>query len=88
MKWLTTSNRGKHLLGIFIVSLFGTALMGIGCIATMEFKDCQHDRVNSGKPIHRWNWRCWDWLDCLAGAIGCILATAIHAVIILIIVKT
>ena len=28
-------------MGIMVVSMLGTILMGIGCIAGMEFKDCQ-----------------------------------------------
>ena len=87
MSWINTSNRDKHLIGIFALSLIGTALMGIGCILGLELKDCQQDKKNTSKPISQWNWRRWDWLDCLAGAIGCILATAIHAIIILIIIK-
>ena len=39
MKWIIESNRWKHLVGVFVVSLFGTLLMGIGCIGGMEFKD-------------------------------------------------
>ena len=87
MKWLFVSNRWKHLMGIFIVSLFGTLLMGIGCIGGMEFKDVHHANGDS-KPISQWDWSPWDWLDCLAGLIGGLLATAIHAAIILLIIKT
>lgn len=87
MNWIE-SNRKQHFVGIFIVSLFGTLLMGIGCIAGMEFKDCHHDKLNAGKPIKRWNWRCWDWQDCLAGALGGIAATAIQLLIIVLITQT
>lgn len=38
--WLEGSNRKKHLIGVFLLSLFGTILMGIGAIIGMEFKDC------------------------------------------------
>jgi len=79
-KWLNESNRMKHLIGVFIVSLFGTALMGIGCIGGMEFKDCHYANGDS-KPLREWDWSAWDWLDCLAGLLGCIPAVAIHAAI-------
>lgn len=83
-EWLAESNRWKHLVGIFIVSLFGTLLMGIGCIGGMEFKDVHHyndDHV----PIRNWDWSAWDWLDCLAGLIGGLIAVAIHLIVFIII---
>lgn len=77
MKWLFESNRWKHLVGIFIISLLGTILMGIGCIGGMEFKDV-HYMNGDDIPITQWSWSAWDWLDCLAGGIGCIFAGIIH----------
>lgn len=84
MRWLTESNRWKHLIGIFVVSLFGTLLMGIGCIGGMEFKDVHHANGDS-KPIRQWDWSAWDWLDCLAGLIGGLIAVAVHIIIYLLI---
>lgn len=84
--WLLTSNRWKHLVGIFVVSLFGTLLMGIGCIGGMEFKDVHHANGDA-KPISQWDWSAWDWLDCLAGLIGGLLATLIQLIIVFLIVK-
>ena len=84
LSWLLTSNRMKHLIGIFILSLVGTALMGIGCAGGMEFKDVHHD--NGNRPIREWDWKAWDWLDFLAGGIGAALATVIHGVIALAVV--
>lgn len=81
--WLVESNRWKHLVGIFIVSLFGTVLMGIGCIGGMEFKDVHHyngDHV----PIKAWDWSPWDWYDCLAGLIGGLLAMVVHLLLFLV----
>lgn len=83
--WLKESNRMQHLIGVFLVSLIGTALMGIGCIGGMEFKDCHHDARNYGLPMDRWTWRCWDWLDVWAGLIGAALAVAVHVVVVLLI---
>lgn len=83
-KWLAESNRWKHLVGIFVVSLFGTLLMGIGFIGGMESKDVHHyngDHV----PIRCWDWSAWDWFDCLAGLIGGLLAVLVHVAVYLII---
>ena len=82
MRWIKDSNRIKHLVGIFIVSIFGTILMGIGCIAGMEFKDVHHQ--NGNKPIKEWKWKAWDWLDVLAGLIGGFIAIIIHIILYLI----
>ena len=75
--WLLVSNRWKHLVGCFVVSLFGTALMGIGCAGGLEYKDVQYQGT----------WAAWDWLDILASLIGCALAAAVHVAIILLITK-
>lgn len=82
-KWLEESNRWKHLVGIFAVSLFGTILMGIGCVAGMEFKDVHHSYGNDGRPLREWNWGAWDWLDVWAGMIGGLAAMAVHVVIVI-----
>jgi hypothetical protein len=37
---------------------------GVGAIIALEYKDVQ-----------RGGWKCWDWLDCLAGAIGCVIGS-------------
>ena len=87
MKWLLESNRWKHLIGILIVSLFGTILMGIGCIGGMEFKDVHHYNGDS-VPFKYWDWSPWDWLDCLAGFIGGIIGQAIQLLIVYLIIKT
>lgn len=86
MKWLLESNRWKHLVGVLILSLFGTILMGIGCIGGMEFKDVHHyngDHI----PIKYWDWSPWDWLDVAAGMIGGIIGQAIQILIIYLIWK-
>lgn len=79
--WLRTSHRMQHLKGIYLVSLVGTELMGIGCICGMEFKDVHHSFGNDSKPIREWNWSAWDWLDVAAGLIGCLLSLLTKAAI-------
>jgi len=83
--WLKESNRWGHLKGVYVISLLGTALMGIGCIGGMEFKDCHHSHGNASKPIREYDWSAWDWLDVAAGAIGCLLAVLTHALVALLV---
>jgi hypothetical protein len=44
---------------------------GIASIISLEYKDVQ-----------RGGWTCWDWLDCAAGLIGCVIGGAIHFIIL------
>ena len=81
--FLSSSHRRQHLIGIFLVTLFGSLLMAVGCIAALEFKDVQHSHGNDRKPLRSWNWSAWDWLDVLAGLLGTIPALAIHAALYL-----
>ena len=83
LSFLSSSHRLHHLVGIFLVTLFGSLLMAVGCIAAMEFKDVQHSHGNDRKPLRSWNWSAWDWLDVLAGLLGTIPALAIHAALYL-----
>lgn len=81
-QWLRESNRWKHLVGILVVSFFGTLLMGVGCIGGMEFKDVHHyngDHV----PFRKWDLSAWDWLDILAGIIGGIVGQALQLAVII-----
>lgn len=67
-EWLLVSNRLWHLLGVYIVSLALGWASGITAIACLEFKDVQHSQSLSS----------WDWLDCVAGLIGCVIGGGIH----------
>lgn len=65
--WLLTSNRLAHLLCVGVMSISLGWCAGIASIISLEYKDVQHG-----------DWECWDWLDCLAGLIGCVIGGAIH----------
>ena len=50
IEWFKQSNRWKHLLYGFLVSIVAGLNFTLGCAAGMEFKD----RLHGGK---------WDWID-------------------------
>ena len=65
--WLFVSNRPAHILCVGIMSIILGWSAGIASIISLEYKDVQ-----------RGGWQCWDWLDCLAGLIGCVIGGGIH----------
>lgn len=71
MEWLFVSNRMAHMICVGLVSLALGWSSGIAAIIALEYKDVQ-----------RGGWSCWDWLDCLAGLIGCLIGGAIHFAIL------
>lgn len=80
MSWFTESNRWKHfVLGIpeGIISF----LFAAGTATGMEVKDCHYDPDNANKPIYKWSFKNWDWLDwgCTVsgGLVGSIIKIAI-----------
>lgn len=70
LNWLTVSNRPAHILCVCLMSIVLGWQGGVGAIIALEYKDVQ-----------RGGWKCWDWLDVVAGVIGCIIGGAIHWVI-------
>ena len=65
--WLLTSNRLAHLLCVGVISIALGWCAGVASIISLEYKDVQ-----------RGGWACWDWLDCLAGLIGCAIGGTVH----------
>lgn len=66
-KWLFVSNRPAHILCVGIMSLLLGWSAGVASIISLEYKDVQCG-----------GWECWDWLDCLAGLIGCVIGGYFH----------
>lgn len=64
---LTVSNRPAHILCVGIMSLLLGWSAGVASIISLEYKDVQ-----------RGGWQCWDWLDVLAGLIGCLIGGGVH----------
>lgn len=65
--WLLTSNRLAHLLCVGVMSIALGWCAGVASIIALEYKDVQYGDKSF-----------WDWLDCLAGVIGCAVGGAIH----------
>ena len=65
--WLLVSNRPAHIICVGVMSLALGWCAGIASIVSLEYKDVQ-----------RGGWECWDWLDCAAGAIGCVVGGLVH----------
>lgn len=85
MSWFTTSNRWRHFVLAFPASIF-TSLFVIGLASGMEFKDCHYDGANLGKPVWKWTFRHWDWLDWGCTVAGGVLGDLIKIGIILLII--
>lgn len=64
------SNRPEHILCVGIMSLLLGWSAGVASIISLEYKDVQRGGL-----------KCWDWLDVVAGLIGCIIGGGIHWVI-------
>lgn len=71
--WIFESNRHKHMVGGFVVGLFGTILMAIGVASGMELKDSQYGNK-------------WDWTDWVMTVGGGLIGNIIQAIIILVVV--
>jgi hypothetical protein len=65
--WLYFSNRPAHILCVGIMSLLLGWSAGVASIISLEYKDVQ-----------RGGWECWDWLDVVAGLIGCLIGGGVH----------
>lgn len=69
INWFKQSNRWKHLLYGFLVSIIAGLNFTLGCAAGMEFKD----RLHGGK---------WDWIDFGLTVAGGLAGSAIQLTII------
>lgn len=65
INWFKQSNRWKHLLYGFLVSIIAGFAFTLGCAAGMEFKD----RAWGGK---------WDWIDFGLTVAGALVGAAIR----------
>jgi len=82
--WICQSHRWSHFVGGLVLGLvfgFGAAVV---VAAAMEWKDCQHDRLNApyGLDCRKWTWRCWDWWDFGLTVAGGLLGSAIRWLVV------
>ena len=76
--WLLQSNRWKHLVLAIPEGFLFTILFAAGCATGMEVKDCHYDPENANKPIYKWSFKHWDWLDWLCTVIGGAIGQALQ----------
>lgn len=72
IKWLSESNRDKHLLYAIPIAIAFTILCVLGVATALEFKDKQYGNM-------------FDWLDWLATMIGGIIGQIIQILIFILI---
>lgn len=72
IKWLSESNRTKHLLYAIPIAIVFTILCVLGVATGLEFKDKQYGNM-------------FDWLDWLATMIGGIIGQVIQILIFILI---
>ena len=72
MKWLSESNRTKHLLYAIPIAIVFTILCVLGVATALEFKDKQYGNM-------------FDWLDWTATMIGGIIGQIIQILIFILI---
>lgn len=72
IKWLSESNRTKHLLYAIPIAIVFTVLCVLGVATALEFKDKQYGNM-------------FDWLDWLATMIGGIIGQIIQILIFILI---
>lgn len=83
MSWFTTSNRWKHFVLGMLEGFVLTTLFAAGTATGMEVKDCHYDVANACKPIYKWTFRRWDWLDWGCTVVGGLIGDAIKVGLIL-----
>ena len=86
MSQFTESNRWKHFV-LGIPEGFISLWFAMGTATGMEVKDCHHDQDNANKPIWKWNWRNFDWLDWSCTTVGGLIGSLIKVGILYLIFK-
>lgn len=72
MKWLSESNRTKHLLYAIPIAIVFSILCVLGVATALEFKDKQYGNI-------------FDWLDWLATMIGGVIGQIIQVLIFILV---
>jgi hypothetical protein len=82
--FMAQSHRWAHFLGGLVLGLVFGLDATVAVAAAMEFKDCQHDHINSSYCIdfRRWNWRSWDWWDFAMTVAGGLIGSVIRWLVV------
>ena len=83
MKWFLESNRWKHFVLAIPEGFLLTIVFVLGLATGMEIKDCHYDKDNSNKPIYKWKWDNFDWLDWSCTVAGGLVGQIIQVITIL-----
>jgi hypothetical protein len=74
LTWLKTSNRYKHIIGGFIIGLFGNSIYCSLYATTIAAFSLEYKDKASGNV--------WDWIDLICTIFGGILSTIIKLLLI------
>ena len=73
MEWLKTSNRYKHIIGGFIIGLFGNSIYCSLYATTIAAFSLEYKDKASGNV--------WDWIDLICTVAGSLIGYGIHYLI-------
>ena len=82
--WFCQSHRWAHFLGGLVLGLdFGFDAAFV-VSAVIEFKDCQHDHMNSPYSIDFMccDWRAWDWWDFAVRVVGGLIGSVVRWLVV------
>lgn len=82
--FMAQSHRWAHFLGGLVLGLVCGLDAAVAVAGAMEFKDCQHCRLNSPYSIdfRRWDWRAWDWWDFAVTVVGGVIGSVIRWLVV------
>lgn len=82
--WFCQSHRWAHFCGGLVLGLVCGIDAAVAVAAAMEFKDCQHCRLNSPYSIdfRRWDWRAWDWWDFAVTVVGGLIGSVVRWLVV------
>ena len=82
--FMAQSHRWAHFCGGLVLGLVCGLDAAVVVSAAMEFKDCQHCRLNSPYSIdfRRWYWRAWDWWDFAVTVVGGVIGSVVRWLVV------
>ena len=82
--FMAQSHRWAHFCGGLVLGLVCGLDAAVVVSAAMEFKDCQHCRLNSPYSIdfRRWDWCSWDWCDFAVTVVGGLIGSVVRWLVV------